>query len=316
VAAPLELLRLRRRWTWVLLGFWGFLSVSCAPPSPAPIIVFCSSDSPRMRQAIAGLESRLGEGPLPVIWASGTGEGARAQLRQIQGSHPRLLVVLGTPVLISMAPVEKRIPVVFALVGDPYFTGAAYDPAHPELHQENVTGIASPPPLKAALEEGARLLGPRTWGLLYDPNDGVAVELKDRFLKEASPLGLNPLTAASTAAAGDRQGLEELLSRGATVFYLPPAPSAARYAPLLLDRGRAGKVAVVSSLPEGSHAGALLWVTLDYRALGEEAGALAARVLKGEKPARIPIVEKTPLRIEIDDALLRRWCGYPPSNAK
>jgi ABC-type uncharacterized transport system substrate-binding protein len=96
------------------------------------------------------------------------------------------------------------------------------------------------------------------------------------------------------------------------VFYLPPAPSANRYAPLLLAWGREGKVAVVSSLPEGDHQGALLWAALDYRALGEETAALARRVLKGEKPARIPIVEKTPLRIEVDETLLRRWCSYPP----
>jgi len=299
----------------VLRAFLALLlggAAACGVIQHQGVIVFGSPDSPRMRIAIAGLESRLGEGPLTVIWASGSGEGAREQLRQIQGRRPRLLVVLGTPALISVAPVEKRIPVVFALVGDPYSTGAAYDPAHPEIHQENVTGIASPPPLKAALAQGARLLGPRAWGLLYDPNDGVAVELKERFLKEAPLLGLKPLTAASTEAAGDRRGLEELLARGATVFYLPPAASAARYAPLLLDWGREGKVMVVSSLPEGSHAGALLWVALDYRALGEEAGALAARVLKGEKPARIPIEEKTPLRVEVDESLLRRWCGYPP----
>ena len=102
------------------------------------------------------------------------------------------------------------------------------------------------------------------------------------------------------------------MHRGARVIYLPPAASAARYAPLVLDWGRRMKVRVVSSLPEGSHQGAVLWVALDYRRLGEDLGDLARRVLAGEAPKTIPIVEKTPLQVEVDETLARKWSGYPP----
>ena len=79
------------------------------------------------------------------------------------------------------------------------------------------------------------------------------------------------------------------------MIYLPPAPSAARYAPLVLDWGRRMKVRVVSGIPEESHKGAVLWVALDYQRLGEDLGDLARRVLAGERPQTIPIVEQTPL---------------------
>jgi len=203
--------------------------------------------------------------------------------------------------------------VVFALVANPFFTGAAYEPEHPEIHQENITGIFSPPPLTQALERGAALLGPGTWGMLYDPQDGTAVELAARFVKEAPGFGITPLIAAGTDAAGDRRGLRALRARGAKVIYLPPTLSAQRYAETLLAWGRELKVMVVSGHPEVTAKGAVLWVALDYRRLGEETAALARRVLEGEKPARIFIVESTPLRIEVDEALLRRWGTYPPS---
>jgi putative ABC transport system substrate-binding protein len=206
--------------------------------------------------------------------------------------------------------VEKRAPVVFALVANPYFTGAAYEPKHPEIHQENISGIASPPPLDEALEQGASLLGPRAWGLLYDPNDGVAVELKERFQQEAPAYGIKPLIASAGDAAADRRGLEGLRARGARVIYLPPTPSAARYAPLVLDWGKKQRVMVVSGHPE-FHQGAILWVALDYRKLGEETGALARRILAGEAPAKIPIAEKAPIKVQVDEKLLRRWSGYP-----
>jgi putative ABC transport system substrate-binding protein len=279
---------------------------------PGPVIVYCSPEGPRVQQALEGLQEGLqGAGPLEVVWARTSREEAQAQFRRLRQRRPRLVVVLGTPALMVAAPMERRLPLVFALVADPYFTGAAYEPDHPEDHQGNVTGVASPPPLAQALEQGARLLGPRTWGMLYDPNDGVAVELQDGFLKEAPKFGLKPLTAASLDGPGDGRALQQLWDQGARVFYLPPAPSAARYASLLLAWGREGRAAVVSSLPEGEHGGALLWLTLDYRALGREAAGLARRVLAGENPARIPIMTPTPLRIEVDEGLLRRWCGYP-----
>ncbi len=269
-----------------------------------------------MRQALEGLKADLGPGPLEVVCIPEFGEKGQEELRRLRRLRPRLWVALGTPALIRLAPVEKSIPVVFALVANPFFTGAAYEPEHPEIHQENITGIFSPPPLAPALERGAALLGPGAWGLLFDPQDGTAVELAARFVKESPAFGIEPLVAASPDATSDLKVLKSLLARGARVIYLPPTLSAQRYAETLLDWGRELKVKVVSSFPEGPHQGAVLWVALDYRRLGEETAALARRVLKGEALVRIPIVESTPLRIEVDEALLGRWSTYPPSHKK
>jgi ABC-type uncharacterized transport system substrate-binding protein len=283
------------------------------PLQKSPIVVFGSPDSPRLRQAVAGLQARLETGPVEVVCVPEFGREGRETLRRVRETRPRLLVVLGTPALLLAAPMVKQIPVVFGLVANPYFTGAAYDPAHPEIHQENVTGIASPAPLTAALQHGISLLGQGSWGLLYDPTDGVAVDLARRFETEAGRCGVQPLTETSAAAKTDEDALERLVARGAKVIYLPPAPSAARYAPLVLEAGRRMKVRVVSGYPDGPHQGAVLWVALDYRRLGEDLGDLAQRVLAGEAPKTIPILEQTPLQVEVDETLARKWSGYPPA---
>ena len=254
----------------LLIGLLALGGCGRGPSPQSPIIVFGSPDSPRLRQAVAGLRARLKADPLEVILVPEFGPEGRETLRRVRARQPRLLIVLGTPALLLVAPVVKQVPVVFGLVANPYFTGAVYDPAHPEIHQENVTGIASPAPLDAALQHGVSLLGQGPWGLLYDPTDGVAVDLARRFETEARRQGVQPLTETSVAAATDGGGLARLLQRGARVIYLPPAPSTARYAPLVLDWGRRMKVRVVSGLPEGTHKGAVLWVALDYHKLGEE----------------------------------------------
>lgn len=284
---------------------------SCGSQPDLPLIVFGSPDSPRLREAVAGLEAGLVPRRLEVVSVPEFGPSGKEALNRIQAQNPALLLVLGSPALLRVAPVVKRLPVVFAMVANPYVTGAADSPQHPDIHQKNITGIASPPPVRPALEQGARLLGPGTWGLLYDPTEGQAVEVAQLFSSLAPMCGLTPLTETSTKKSTDLPALKKLLSRGARVLYLPPTATAGRYASLILSWGRDRRVMVVSSHPEGSHQGAILWVALDYRALGQEAASLAQRVLAGEKPEQIPIMEKMPLQIKADESLLRYWSGYP-----
>ena len=284
----------------------------CQSSSNRPIMVLCSPDSPRLRQVIAGLQDGLGLGTLKVFCVPEFGSAADKALRSIRRHRPRLLVVLGTPALIMAGRKEKRLPIIFAGVADPYFTGVAYDPEHPEIHQENVTGIASPPPMPVALGLGGRLLGAATWGMLYDPTDGEAVVLADRFTLLAPRFGLTPLLETTSSPDTDRAALERLRARGAKVIFLPPAASAVRYAPLLMRWGRDLKAWVVSTNPEAPHNGAVIWVTIDYHRLGEETAYLAQQVLNGDPPGQLPIIESTPLHLSVDEVLLRKWSGYPP----
>ncbi len=276
-------------------------------------MVVGSPDSPRLRQVVVGLREGLGGRPLKVVCLPEFGREGDDLLRGLRQEKPRLFIVLGTSALMRLAPVEKGIPAVFAMVADPYYAGAAYDARHPDRHQFNITGIASPAPVSAALEQGTKLLGVRVWGMLVDPLDGRAVELAEKFITSARALGLTALVEQGSDLAGDRRGLERLLARGARVIYLPPAASAARYAPLLLSWGQAGKVLVVNSQPEIAAQGAILSVTLDYVQLGEETARLAQRVLQGERPSDIAIKESMPLKISVDEILLRHWSSYPGS---
>jgi len=283
----------------------------CGSRQDQPLTVFASPDSPRLQAALAGLKAGLAPRSLKVVCVPEFEPAGGDALREIRDQHPPLLLVLGSPALIRVAQVEKVIPVVFAMVANPYVTGAADDPRHPDLHQKNITGIASPPPVGPALEHGARLLGPGPWGMLYDPGEGQEVEVTGLFTRLAPQYGITPLTETSTEAATDLAALRQLFTRGAQVLYLPPTASAARYASTLLAWGRERKVRVVSSQAEINHKGAILWVALDYQTLGKDAAALTKRLLAGENPEKIPITENMPLQVEADESLIQFWSGYP-----
>ncbi len=303
-------------WTLIFPALTIFALLGCGASPDSPIEVFGAPDSPRLQQVVAGLRTGLAPRPLKLTLLSPADAEGADRLKQVRSRRPSLIIVLGTPALMLTAPAEKKIPVVFAMVANPYFTGAAYDPQRPEVHQRNVTGISTPPPVAAALEQGARLLGPRPWGLIYDPLDGASLEIKEKFESLAPKFGLTPLVEGSAEAADDRQALDRLRRRGVKVLYLPPTVSAGRYGPLLLEMGRRRQIMVVSGHPELSGKGAILRVATDYRRLGEETAVLAKRILSGQEPVNIPIAEESPLAISADEVLLNFWSGYPPASPR
>lgn len=295
--------------------FFIILLVICLAGCPAssekPLVVFGSPDSPRLRQVVSGLETGLAPRKVKVIFAPVFDEASLEAVKHLREQKPELIIALGSAALLRLAPLEKLTPIVFAAVANPYAIGVADDPRHPELHQKNVTGLASPPPVKAALEHGAKLFGSRPWGLIYDPGEGVAAEVAELFAAQAPNYGLTPFLEASTGTEGDELALRRLLARGARVLYLPPTATAARYAPLLLTWGRERRIPVVSSLPQEGQEGAVLKVSLDYEILGREAASLVLKVLSGVKPEFLPITECTPLKISLNETLWHYWTGYP-----
>uniref|UniRef100_A0A7C5ALK8 ABC transporter substrate-binding protein n=1 Tax=Desulfobacca acetoxidans TaxID=60893 RepID=A0A7C5ALK8_9BACT len=301
-----------RRGSWCLIGLLLLLLLAgCSPYSGKPLVVFASPLSLKVNQVVEALKAGLAPRELEVLYAPEFGPEGEGVLAQLRKKNPGLIIALGSPALLRLAALEKRTPVVFGMVANPYILGVAHDPQHPEIHQKNITGLTSPPPVKAALEQGAKLFGPCPWGLLYDPGEGMAAELAQLFVSLAPKFGLIPLLETSTEAQGDLAAMSRLQKRGARVLYLPPTATAARYAPLAMSWGRAGRVLVVSSLPQDEPRGAVLRVTLDYQALGQEIAVLVRKVLAGEKPEFLPIRESSPLKIVVDEALWRHWQAYP-----
>jgi putative ABC transport system substrate-binding protein len=93
---------------------------------------------------------------------------------------------------------------------------------------------------------------------------------------------------------------------------MPPDQFSGQYAAALAILGKNRLMVVVNGNPRIQGRGAVLSVTLNYEAVGDEAALLVQRVLKGEKPKDIPIVLSSPAQVVVNDSLLSLWAGYPP----
>jgi putative tryptophan/tyrosine transport system substrate-binding protein len=289
-----------------------FLAISCQAQSRDAIKVFCWTLTPQAKAVISGLERVLGRS-LPVVDAGGDYANGEILIKQLAEEKLQLLVVLGTQALALTAPKVKKTLVVFAMVADPYHTRAAYNKAHPEDHQGNIIGIASPPPLDDAIRQTQKFFpAKRHWGLLYNPSEGSSIELKQNFSTLAQHAGLKLTALPVLSKQRVPAALDELQKRGVEVVFIPPDQLSQQYAKLLAEMGKKRRFVVVNGNPRIESTGAVLSVTLNYEALGERAAHLAQRLLKGEKPGGIPIVQASPAHVEVDESLLNLWAGYPP----
>ena len=276
------------------------------------IEVFCWDLTPQAKAVLSGLERGL-EQTLPVADAAGNYDHGEILLKELAQKQLRLMIVLGTQALTLTAPKIKKGLVVFAMVADPFHTGAAYNKDHPDDHQENITGIASPPPLEEAIRKAGQLFpAKRHWGLLYDPSEGPSVELKQNFAALAQSAGLKLTALAARSGSEAIAALNELRKKDIQVVFIPPDQFSQNYAQHLMALGLERRFVVVNGNPRIDSRGAVLSVTLNYEIIGEQAAQLVQRLLSGEKSGTIPIIQASPAQVEVDESLLTNWAGYPP----
>ena len=213
------------------------LAIGCQAQANDTMAVFCWSLTPQTKDVVRGVERVLGR-TLPVTDAGENYANGESLIKQLAHKRLRLLLVLGTQTLRLTAPAVKKGLTVFAMVADPYQTGAAYNSAHPDDHQENITGIASPPPLEEAIRQTKKLFpARRQWGLLYNPAEGPSVELEQNFVTLAKAAGLDLTVLAARSGPEAVAALQELKKKGVQVVFIPPDQFSQKLCPAPSDLG-------------------------------------------------------------------------------
>jgi ABC-type uncharacterized transport system substrate-binding protein len=199
-----------------------------------------------------------------------------------------LIVTFSTATLQAALQRAKRIPVVFAYVADPVAAGAGKSDTD---HVPNVTGVyligayKQMMPLVRELKPKARLLG-----TIYVPaeiNMVVQLAVMDRAVRDAG-MELKAI-AANSPSEVQEAALALVASRVDAICQLPGNLTAAAF-PGIAQAARRARVPMFVYQTSQARAGAVLAVARDYYESGRESGKMAARVLRGESPAKIPFI--------------------------
>jgi ABC-type uncharacterized transport system substrate-binding protein len=140
-------------------------------------------------------------------------------------------------------------------------------------------------PLIRELKPRARLLG--TVYVPAEVNMVSQLPLMERAVREAG-MELKAI-AANSAAEVQEAALALVANRVDAICQLPGNLTAAAF-PSMAQVARRARVPMFVFQSSQAHAGAVLAVARDYYEGGRASGAVAARVMRGEPPAKIPFI--------------------------
>jgi putative tryptophan/tyrosine transport system substrate-binding protein len=236
---------------------------------------------------------------LDVVWVANDSEYDQAAIELVRRGATLLV-----PVASSASAACKRqtstIPIVFINVGNPVGIGIVESLSHPG---GNVTGFADlTVELSGKLLEFARELtaaGKPIGYLWYDKwVDGQSRLLATEQAAKASGMALQARAISDVVELNSV--VADLKSNGIKAVILQPGGFTWRHRQQIIEVMNRSTLAMICAWPPVAAEGALIGYGTDYPDLYRRASSYVSRVLKGEKPAELPVQNPTKFRLVIN----------------
>jgi putative ABC transport system substrate-binding protein len=256
--------------------------------------------------------SSLREGLRDLGWVEGKNivfegryaEGKQERLPELAAELINLkvdvIVTFGTPAALAARKATSTVPIVLGMIGDPVRVGLVTSLARPG---GNVTGNSLIAPelglkrlelLKEAIPKAKRI------GLPYDPANPAAAAVRDDLEAAARSLGMelypievrHPDQLEGTFAAAANAGVDALLLFSDPVFF----SARTRIMALALKH----RLPSMSEGKEFVEAGGLISYSPSIPALARRAAIFIDKILRGARPADLPIEQPTTFELVIN----------------
>lgn len=195
-----------------------------------------------------------------------------------------MICAIATPAAQSAynAAMDSEIPVIYTAVTDPVAAELADEEGAPA---GEVTGTSDKLPIEAQLQMMRQMLpDAKKLGIMYTTSEANSVSAIEEYEKLSGDYGFQLVTKGITATADIPLAADELLSEVDCMTNLTDNTVVASLS-TILDKANEKKIPVFGSEIEQVKIGCLAAEGIDYIALGEQTGKMAAQVLKGEKKA-------------------------------
>jgi putative ABC transport system substrate-binding protein len=232
-------------------------------------------------------------------WAEGRNERFTEIADEFVRRNVDIIVTSGTPPVLAAKQATTGIPIVFAAAGDPVEAGLVASLARPG---GNVTGLSNQTPdLAAKRLEILREVVPglRRLAILSNVGNRLAVLEMREVQVAASTLGLEVVTLEIQRGEDIAPVFEALKARADALYVCLDAL-------LLTNRIRINTLALTARLPmmtatrDSVEVGGLISYGPNFPELWRRAGDYVDKVLRGAKPADIPVEQPTKFDLAVN----------------
>jgi len=233
-------------------------------------------------------------------FAEGNSERLKEFAADLVRQHVDVIVTIGTPAALAAKQATSTIPIVFGAVSDPIGVGLVGSLARPG---GNATGNSlMAPELSAKRLDILRALAPgiSRFAILWDSsNPGMAERVRETkiaadqshvLLHTVGPRNLDELEGA----------FAELLNQRPDALLVTTEPFTRQHLARILDFASKNKIPAMFEDSSFVEAGGLMSYGPDYAEIFRTAAVFVSKILKGTKPADLPIEQPTKFQLVIN----------------
>src|SRR5262245_41323501 len=252
----------------------------------------------RLMAVIRGALAEAGyiEGRNVVIeyrWAQGRYDRMPAMAEELVRGRVAVIVASPTPAALVAKAASATIPVVFGVTDDPVKLGLVASLARPG---GNATGVYFFLSDLAAKQLGLlRELTPaaKQIGLLVNPDNANAADVTREMAAAASATGLELKVMRANDSSGIDAAFASLVRNKTDALVVGADPFFFTRRPQLTTLATRHAIPAIFTVREFAEAGGLMSYGTSLTEAFRHIGAYAGRILKGDKPTDLPVVQST-----------------------
>jgi ABC-type uncharacterized transport system substrate-binding protein len=206
----------------------------------------------------------------------------------------------GVPTALAAKAATTTVPIVFGFGGDPVQSGLVASLSRPG---GNVTGVVTMNVELAAKRLGLlhELMPQATrFAVFFNPNNPTTGSVTREALAAAAPAGWHIEFLGVTSHTELNAAFARLVQMRADALLLPPENIFVIRRVQLLTLAARYAVPAIYPSREFAEAGGLMSYGSSYTDMHRQAGSYTGRILKGEKPAELPVMRPTTFELVIN----------------
>ena len=237
---------------------------------------------------------------IEVRWPQGTFEHDPSPVAELVNSNVDVIVVWGTPAMIAVRHATSTIPIVMVGVGDPVGSGLIASLARPG---GNITGLTNiTVDLSAKLMElFAELVpGMKRVGVVQNPNNPVVTVVLRETEDAVRKLNMQVEVVDAQTPDEFERAFAQLRAKSADGVVLLANATVNEHSRRIAELAQSARLPTAFQRRENVDAGGLLSYGPDLNNLFRQAAFYVDRILKGEKPAELPVMQPTKVELVIN----------------
>ncbi|HEU5294939.1 MAG TPA: ABC transporter substrate-binding protein [Burkholderiaceae bacterium] len=231
----------------------------------------------------------------------GANEALRALAADLVASGVDVIVTISTQAALAAQQATSTLPIVMAGSSDPVENGLVTSLAHPG---GNVTGLTNNPggefvrKLIQLLKEAAPAVS--RIGVLRDSTNRAEADTFAALQAAATSLGMTAVDGDARDAAAISEVLAAVVRAGANGLYVSPNGLNNSQRKLIVDFTLAHRLPAIFGAKRFVSVGGLMSYWTDWNDLRRRSAAYVDKILKGAKPADLPVEQPTKLELIVN----------------